>query len=117
MRRKLWTRFSIIFLIVGGLLLARSVWNIYEKQATADTSRLAAVRRLRELEARKTELEKELSRLSTERGIEEELREKFPVAKEGENVVVIVDEPAESASLEGSTSKPSFFDFFKNWFK
>ncbi|MBI1975850.1 MAG: hypothetical protein HYS59_02545 [Candidatus Vogelbacteria bacterium] len=107
-KRRLLYRLALVFLIGVAVLLIRSVWNIYEKQAVANNSRLAAVRRLRELEDRKVELENALLRLSTERGVEGELRSKFPVAKNGEDVVVILDEPAGEPEQEVGMKKESW---------
>ncbi len=45
---------------------------------------------------RSQDLENEVSRLETERGLEEELRRNFPIVKPGEEVVVILDGKATS---------------------
>ncbi|USN88466.1 MAG: septum formation initiator family protein [Candidatus Nomurabacteria bacterium] len=59
------------------------------------------------LEARKTELEKQVKYLSSERGIEAEMRRQFDVALPGEQVVVIVEEQdSGSEVLPLSTSTP-----------
>ncbi|MCA9358106.1 septum formation initiator family protein [Candidatus Kaiserbacteria bacterium] len=59
------------------------------------------------LEARKTELEKQVKYLSSERGIEAEMRRQFDVALPGEQVVVIVEEQDSGPEvLPLSTSTP-----------
>ncbi len=50
-----------------------------------------------ELLERKGELQERVEYLSGERGIEEEIRKHFDVAKEGEQVVIIVGEEKEEA--------------------
>jgi cell division protein FtsB len=52
------------------------------------------------LEARKETLEKQVEYLSSERGIEAEMRRQFDVALPGEKVVVIVNEENEEAAVK-----------------
>jgi len=60
-------------------------------------------------------LKSETERIQSEEGIEENLREKFRVAKEGEGLIIIVDEEGkEGVKYE---EKKSFLHFFKNLFK
>lgn len=55
------------------------------------------------MENRRDTLMASIEKLKTERGMEEELREKFPVAKAGEEVMVIVDDKdTEPAAVENS---------------
>lgn len=81
---------------MGGLCvwLSWSVWGVYrqERQTGENTERRLA--QLEELLERERALDTEIERLSTDRGIEEEIRRKFEVAKAGEEVIVIVDTPA-----------------------
>ena len=60
-------------------------------------------------------LKSETERIQSEEGIEENLREKFRVAKEGEGLIIIVDEEGkEGVKYE---EKKSFLHFFKNLFR
>lgn len=71
--------------------------EVAEQQATA-------------LQARKDTLEEKVQYLSSERGMEAEMRRQFDVALPGEQVVVIVDrndEEPEIKPLAGSTNKDS----------
>lgn len=75
------------------------------------------------LNERAADLKEKVEHLENNRGIEEELRNRFDVAKEGEQVIVIVDDDESSDSNLESFSQPpgskkeegSFFDFFKFW--
>lgn len=82
---------SILGILI--LLLLYSVWGVYEKERETRVKKSQRVEILDELRGRETLLQNEVDRLSTERGIEEELRSKFEVAREGEEVIVIVDAP------------------------
>jgi len=107
---------ALLFLATGLLLM--SAYNRYE--AAAETKHRLDTRQaeLNALSDRAEVLEAKVRYLEDERGVEEELRSRFDVAKEGEEVVVIVDDrPATNANLETTTlpEKPSFFARLKFW--
>jgi uncharacterized small protein (DUF1192 family) len=81
-----------LFVVVG--FLGNSVFGVYKKEKeTGDRLNQRALY-LDDLNERGEALESEIDRLSSERGLEEELRGKFEVAREGEEVIVIVNAPA-----------------------
>ena len=82
--------FSFI-LLVATILLLKSVWGVYKKDSMARINMKEAEITLANLEKKKVGLEKEIAKLNTERGIEEELRRRFQVFKPGEQVLVVVD--------------------------
>ena len=68
------------------------------------------------LRERKDDLESEVQYLSDERGIEAEMRRQFDVAKEGEKVVVIVDDEdgeVEIIPLATSTNNKRWYEFWR----
>ena len=86
--------FAVILTVI--LLMAlRNVWDVYKKNDMARINKEEAETRLSELETKKNNLEFEISRLGSDRGVEEELRERFQVTKPGEQVLVIVDKNTE----------------------
>jgi cell division protein FtsB len=86
------------------LLLALLVgWSAYVRFDIAmemRDRRVQAELQATALETRKEALRKQVDYLSSERGIEAEMRRQFDVALPGEKVVVIVDEEAESVHIE-----------------
>ena len=56
------------------------------------------------LEARKEELEQQVRYLSSDRGIEAEMRRQFDVAREGEQVVVILEDDTAATELSPATT-------------
>jgi hypothetical protein len=79
---------------------------------------------LEALEARVGSLDEKVNYLENERGIEEELRNRFDVAKEGEKVVVILEEKAKLTPNDTETNDAkdisenvlfSFIKLFKFW--
>ncbi len=53
-------------------------------------------------------LEGEISRLRTEQGVEEILRQKFNIKKDGEEVLVIIDEEIDEKERENKSLKTRF---------
>lgn len=72
-----------------------------------------------ELNTRETELNEDISRLGTERGVEEEIRDKFSVTREGEFVAIIVDERRKATNTEMTTGEriKSWWQSLTGWMK
>lgn len=82
----------IIFLFVLVLFFAWGVMGFMGKMMATRENREVAQNRLTELENKKERLTIEIAKLETETGKEENIREKFGLAKEGEGLIVIVDD-------------------------
>ena len=82
----------IIVLLILVVLVAVAAWNMFQTQRGTQTTvaRLEADRE--DLLARKTSVSDAALDVSTDRGVQQEIREKFSVAKEGERVIVLVDD-------------------------
>lgn len=96
-------RFLAVGLFILIALLARSVWLVRGKFVESRTARDEVAAAAAALETRKIGLERKVERLDTARGQEAEIRQKLPVAKEGEQVVVIIDESADMSDDTGQT--------------
>lgn len=90
--RWLYSPLSIILLVIIVVFLARAAWDIYQKSRLGDEAYQAALLKLKELEERKKALEEELARVGSQQGLEAQIRQNLPVAKPGEEVIIIVDE-------------------------
>jgi cell division protein FtsB len=95
--RSLWKRIlasPLTTCAIGILLivLIRGSWNLYQKTKLSET-RLAQARiELEALKQRQSDVAQKVERLSTDEGIEAEIRTKFHAVKAGESVAVIIDE-------------------------
>ena len=96
-RSSVWQRIiaSPVTMVVGAIvlaILAKATWNIYEK-ADGSSARLASAQaELARARDREGELSAAVGRLSTEQGIEAEIRTRYHAVKEGESVAVIIDD-------------------------
>jgi len=85
-------RNTLIFLTCVVLFAIHSTWTVYQKKNESEEGRVIAQKRVSDFEERQGYLEQKIQRLGTAQGTEEEIRAKFSVAKENENLVIIVDD-------------------------
>lgn len=90
-RRIIYGKPMIIALALLFVLISRGAWGMYEKSVEAKEKSDRAIEKLSELKAREAQLSSDIENLSTERGVEGEIRDRFMVAKEGENVMIVTD--------------------------
>ena len=95
---------GILFIIL--VFLANAAWGAYVKYKETEVTRGEAESRLEKLKDREKDIRGEIARLETERGVEEEIRNQFGFAKEGEGVIVIVESREKDLpdSVSGSES-------------
>lgn len=106
---------GILLLAALAVLLMGSTWEVYQKEKSARAERDIAINSHDSLTERKEKLAEDLAALESERGLEEEFRRRFPVSREGEEVIILVD--ARDAALEDTAAEESgFWSIFKGWF-
>lgn len=110
-RTVLWTGLSLGALLLGFLALA--TWRISVKEREARTEHLNEVQALADLSARKEALSQDLKNLDSERGVEAEVRKRYPVAKPGEEEIMLIN-PKSNANATTSTSL-HWWDKFFGW--
>jgi len=124
-RSLIYSKFSIGIVVVLIVLLSMSVFERFSVEREMKERRMAEEEELQLLQERADALEEKVEHLQNTRGIEEELRNRFDVAREGEQVVIIVDdEDGREPSLDDLSQPPGssnddggwyFLDFFKFW--
>ena len=114
-KEKLYSFWSVLALFIVFLFLVRGVWNIYQKEKESANLDSDSRAKLESLNSQADQLNSNISKLSTDAGIDEELRQKYGVVKPGEEMIVVVPQDATT-----STSTPSgfskFFDKIKSFF-
>ncbi len=90
-KSRFYSKLTVIGLSILALVIANGVWKIYQREKQSESMRFEAEARLTSLKNQKDSLTKEMNKLSSEGGVEEEIRQKFNVVKPGEHVVVIVN--------------------------
>lgn len=114
-KQKFWGSWKCnILLVLVCILAIYSVIGSISKYTLAREKYKNSKEELEKLEANKDKLESSLTVLSTDFGEEQVIRDKFNVVREGEGLIVIIDEKesASSASQIGS----GFASFWRSLF-
>jgi cell division protein FtsB len=101
-----YSKVTLLVLILLFLLVSKASWNAYQnvRYTRANLERVQNDRE--ELLERKRFIEEESAVLSSDEGLEEIIRERLPVAKEGERVIIIVDEKESEVATTTPDSRP-----------
>ena len=104
----------VLFLIV--LAFAWSVFGFWNKMSDTRKNRQIVEAKVAELKKEQLRLSADISKLNTEAGVEDSIREKFGLAKEGEGLIVVVEDENE-IDQEAEDDSNWLVSFFKNLFK
>ena len=107
------------FLIIFAVFLCFFSYSIFglviKMQETASNKKITE-EKIKELQDRKDKLTSDLSKLETDKGKEEIFRENYGLAKQGEGMIVIVDDKNKSPVVV-QKKDAGFISFFANLFK
>ena len=95
------------------LIFAWSMIGFMNKMQMTIENRKIAEDKVAQLEEKKEKLSYDITRLKTDQGVEESIREKFGLAKEGEGLIIIIENKNKPA-VKVACPK-GFFSFLKNW--
>lgn len=101
--RLFWKRFSMLVLILLIAAASVAVLGVYKKERESRELRMQAESQLRDLREQEQNLGHYISKLKTDRGKEEALREQYGVGREGEGLIVIVD-PAQPEPVRATST-------------
>lgn len=109
-KRMLYSKPALVLMGIVLMSLLYATWNMYQKSIAPQSNFKHASERLEDLKVRELNLLARIEVLSTEEGIEQELRQKFGYVREGEEVVMIVDNREDTPLYSDiSTEDESFF--------
>lgn len=90
-QKKLFSKPILFILIIILVFITHGTWGIWQKSRQSKNTLEIAQVELDKLNEREKIIKKKIEKLDTETGLEEEIRSKFDVAREGEQIIVIVD--------------------------
>ena len=97
-----------IMVLVGiATVASRAAWDMYGKFTEAAAASVAAETQLQDLQERHQKIEAEVQALSSERGLEAQVRERYGVARPGEGQINIV---RQASSTEVLRQEPGLLD-------
>lgn len=111
--------YSKTIFVVGcflALFFLYGVIGLIDKSEEVKKNKDMLLRERASLEEHQQQLEANLARLKTDQGVEEAIREKFPVVKEGEGMVVIVDQAPVVSDEKVPSTTEKFVSFMKRLF-
>jgi|SRR3989344_1655490 len=114
-RRILYSKGVLVLLLIIAVFLGKANLNVYKKNKESREKRVRAEQEYKELAAREEKLQQANILLTTEEGIEQEIRKKFNVVKEGEETLVIVEVPKESSEERKESVFRRFWNTIKFW--
>ncbi|MDO8659684.1 MAG: septum formation initiator family protein [Candidatus Parcubacteria bacterium] len=114
-RSILQSRPVLVFLAILALFFAWGVFGLMNKMSVTIENKRLTANKVAELQKQKEKLSVDIAKLKTESGVEENIRQKFGLVKEGENMIIVVDDQ-NKPETEG-VEKGGFFSFFTNLFK
>jgi len=95
-----WITFLLLALLV---LFVIGVIRMYGKNRRTHQSRETVAQEIKELTNQKQGLVQDISELSTDRGVEETLRDQYHVKREGEQQIVIIENEPEIPEDSGQS--------------
>jgi cell division protein FtsB len=114
--KRLFARITLLSVLFVGavliVLLSLATWHLYIKERAAREGHLEEAKSLSELQNRKATIESQLKQLDTDRGIEEEVRTRYPLLKPGEEEIMLVASKPTSTS---TSEKKGFWGTFFGW--
>jgi cell division protein FtsB len=109
---------SKLVLMLLGILILFFAWNVlsfYNKMQETNKNKKIIEDKVATLEQQKAKLSTDINNLNTVEGKERVFRENFGLAKEGEGMIVIMEDK-NPPQPDASTSS-GFWSFLKGWFK
>ncbi len=106
-------------LLFLSVLILFFIWNmigLFDKMQDTIKNRKIVENKINELQKDKEKLSFDIVNLNTDKGIEESIRNKFGLAKEGEDMIVVVEDKNLLENKKDEEEK-GFFSFLKNLFK
>lgn len=106
----------LVFLGALVLIFSWSVFGFLNKMMETSRNKRIVEEKVASLKTQKEKLLSDINNLNTEEGKEKFFRENFGLAKEGEDMIVVVEDKNPPKTQNNDTNN-GFFSFLINWFK
>ncbi len=111
-QKVLLSRLTLVLLLLACFGLSFAVYDRYQVERDMYDRRLNSEAELRREAERKQVLEERVEYLNNEQGLEAEIRRHFDVARDGEQVVVIVGESEDNSTTSSAIVNIKTSEFF-----
>ena len=99
-KNMIYSKLALILILFILFLFVKATASFYQKEVESRNRKERAQNELLELQKRKENLENKINRLDSSVGVEEELRQRFDLVKEGEQTILLGDDK------QGTSSQP-----------
>ena len=113
LKRILESPLVLIFLVVLIFIFAWNVFGFWGRMRETAKNRKIAEAKIEELQKEQEKLTTDIAKLKTEEGVEESIRDKFGLAKEGEGMIIVVEDKSEPKQND-SKNKDGIFIRLRN---
>lgn len=91
-KKRIYSKITVFLLLIIVAMIAHGTWGIFQKSRASKQKLAVSNAAYEELQKRYQSMEEEVDYLTTQTGLEEEVRTKYNMAKEGEIVIVLTDD-------------------------
>lgn len=110
------SKLFLMFLSIVIFTFIYSMFSFINKMEETGKNRKIVEDKITELEKSKEKLNSDIIKLKTEKGIEESIRERFGLAKDGEGMIMVIDDKNQIKTQKEPESGV-FWSVIKSWFK
>jgi cell division protein FtsB len=115
-KNRIYSKYTIAFLFLVLALLVNGTWGIFSKMRESKGKLEASQGRYESVKKRHEALDSQIKHLGTETGLEEEIRTRYNLSREGENVIVLVDNKEDVDDSDADKDKGGFWSKMSSWF-
>lgn len=110
------TKIGLTLLMLVAVFLLIGLFGFLDKLTTSNKNKQAEQAKLEFYESEKAKIESRLAEVSSEEGIDKTVRENYNLAKEGEGLVIILEEEDTEADASKNNSG-GLMDFIRRLFR
>lgn len=110
------TKFGLFLSLLVTAVLIFGIVGFVKKLNVANKNKKQEEAKLNFYQSEREKIEARLVDVNSEDGIDQSVRQNFNLAKEGEGLVVIVEEPVTEEEMWTQKERGSFLDFLKRLF-
>jgi cell division protein FtsB len=112
-----YSKITLVILLLLVIFMFKSVLGVYRSAKETNFKKEETNNKLIQLQEREQELSEDVDTLNTERGIEEEIRSKFKVVKEGEKIIMLIDREETAKDIKLNQKSNTFWENISDFFK
>jgi len=97
-KKVIYSRITIFVFLIIVIFLGKATYDIYTREQLSQSNYDSIKKEYDDLQSREAARTSEIARLNTGEGVEAEIRDRFSVAKPGEEVITVIDNDGTSTS-------------------